>query len=283
MSNSTCPDLILISQFLDKELSEGEALSLRTHLVSCPACNVSIQQMQRAKDTLRTALHYTSSRFLDSSNTSECLSPEVIAAYARHVLPAEVEVNVEHHLQTCDLCVSEVSEASRIPAILTAGTKVPVPATLKAKIEAAWENAPVQPLAVSLSRLVIQIARKGIELVEHHLVEPLFDIQQTLVPLPAYRTEEALSALDLKIQAGQAEIRATTFPEGDGVSLELTLLGNTQEALIGQRVFLRQGGRSIFSARTDNEGSLRTPHLQPGTYEVTCSGIATSFQIELRA
>jgi hypothetical protein len=131
--------------------------------------------------------------------------------------------------------------------------------------------------------LVIQIARKGIELVEHHLVEPLFDIQQTLVPLPAYRTEEALSALDLKIQAGQAEIRATTFPEGDGVSLELTLLGNTQEALIGQRVFLRQGGRSIFSARTDNEGSLRTPHLQPGTYEVTCSGIATSFQIELRA
>jgi hypothetical protein len=109
------------------------------------------------------------------------------------------------------------------------------------------------------------------------------DVQQMLSPLPAYRTDQAPQVLDLQIRAGEAEIKATASQEGDGISLQLTLVDNKRAALAGQRVFVRQDGRSIFSARTDSEGSLRTPHLQPGLYEVTCAGIEATFQLELRA
>jgi hypothetical protein len=60
------------------------------------------------------------------------------------------------------------------------------------------------------------------------------------------------------------------------------LLGNEEDALGGQRVFLRRHGRSIYSARTDAMGALTMPGMKPGVYEVSCPGIGTSFRLDLR-
>lgn len=97
------------------------------------------------------------------------------------------------------------------------------------------------------------------------------------------RSEENLPALNLRLDAGQAEIRLTATQEGEGLALTLTLLSAEQKTLAGQRIFLRQHGRSIFSAKTDNGGTLRIPRLEPGIYEVACPGIAVTFQLELRS
>ena len=75
----------------------------------------------------------------------------------------------------------------------------------------------------------------------------------------------------------------TAVPEGTGLSLSMTVVGLRETQFAAQRVFLRQGEKSIFSACTDREGVVRIPHIEPGAYEFSCAGIQTTFQLELRA
>ena len=84
------------------------------------------------------------------------------------------------------------------------------------------------------------------------------------------------------MNAGEAEIAVLATPEEDGVAVTLTLLGSERKALVDRRIFLRQQGRAIFSAQTDHQGVLRVPRLEPGSYEVACDEIHTTFHLELR-
>jgi hypothetical protein len=101
--------------------------------------------------------------------------------------------------------------------------------------------------------------------------------------MPAYRAGEEPTTLDLRLDADQATIALLAAPDGKGMALKMTLLDAGQQALPNQRIFLRQGGKSIFSARTDQEGMIRLSHLEPGSYEIACTGIQTTFVVELRA
>lgn len=284
MNNHTaCPDFSLLSQFLDHELGKEEEKKIRQHVEACPECHAQVGRIGQAKGMMRAGLTRSPSRHSLRAPSPECLSPEVVSGYIQHVLSDKDAIRAERHLEACDVCLNEVMGAFRVSSSLASAKREPVPATLKARVASLWESPPVEEKAVSLSRLVIQIARKGLKLLEQHLAPPLLDVQEMLVPVPAYRAEEGLSALNLRIHAGQTEIGVTAIQEGEGMALKMTLLGSEQEALANQRIFLRQGGRSIFSARTDQEGVLRMPHLEPGIYEVTCPGIHTTFQLELRS
>ncbi|MBI3302966.1 MAG: zf-HC2 domain-containing protein [Deltaproteobacteria bacterium] len=280
--HTNCPDFSLLSQFLDHELGEEETKKIGQHLETCPECQAQVGRIERAEGIVRAQLARSSAQLSLRAPAQECPSPEMVSAYVQHVLSAEDEGRVEKHLQTCDVCLNEVKEAFRHFSSLTSPKRKPVPTALKARIAALWESPPAKEQAVSFSRLVIQIAKRGLKLLEQHLVPPLLDVQEMLVPVPAYRAEEGPAVLNFRINAGQAAISATAVQEGNGVALRLTFLGTGQETLAGQRVFLRQQGRSIFSARTDDEGELRLPHLEPGLYEVTCPGIPAVFHLELR-
>ena len=278
-----CPSPLLVSQFVDHELTQSEEAEMSAHVTSCTLCTTQIRHIQRMEETMRAESRRASSHFPETSLTSECLSPALVTDYILHALSEEVAAKVENHLYSCNGCLMEVQEASQMVMTLASGEKTPVPAALRTQVAAAWEPSLATRAAVSLSRFVIHVSRQGLELIEHHLVAPFLDIEQMLTPMPAYRADQAPQVLDLKLRAGEAEIQATAFQEGDGISLQMTLVSRDHAALSGQRVFLRQDGRSIFSARTDSEGGLRTPHLQPGVYEVTCAGIEARFQLELRA
>jgi predicted anti-sigma-YlaC factor YlaD len=281
---TVCPDFSLLSQFLDHELKAGEEKTISRHLEDCSECRALVRRIGQAEEVVRTELTRSSARLFLEAPSQECLSPAMVAAYVQRVLSAAEGARVEGHLQACDGCLNEVMEAFHMSSSLSSAKRKPVPIMLKARVASLWKSPPAKEKTVaSFSRLVIQIAQKGLELLEQHLVPPLLDVQEILVPVPAYRGEEGPSALDLKINTEQTEIRATVVREGEGVALKMTFLGTGQEALAGQRVFLRQHGRSIFSARTDREGVLRTPHLEPGVYEITCSGINANFQLELRS
>jgi len=283
MKNRTaCPDFSLLSQFLDHELEEEEDKKIRQHVEACPECRAQVGGIERAEGTVRAELAKSPARLSLRKSSQECLSLEIVSAYVQRVLSAEEGVRVERHLQACNACLSEVMEAVRISSSLASAKREPVPTTLKARVASLWESPPVKEKAVSLSRLVIQISKKGLRLLEQHLALPLLDVQEILVPMPAYRSEEGPSALNLRINTGQTAIGVTAVQEGEEVVIKMTFLGAEQEGLAGQRVFLRQHGRSIFSARTDGEGVLQVPRLEPGIYEVACPGIDTTFELELR-
>jgi hypothetical protein len=278
-----CPDFSLLSQFCDYQLGEETEEQLRQHLEVCVKCRTTVEHLGQVEGVVRTALTRSSSRFFPQVRAQECLSPETVSAYVQRALSAEEGGIVEKHLQTCNACLSDVMEAFRISALLTATKKEPVPTTLKERVASLWKSPPVQEKTRSFSRVVIQITQKGLKLLEPQLVPPLLDVQEIFAPAPVYRSGEGPATLHFKISAGQTEIRVTAIQEGEGIALTMTFVGARQEALAGQRVFLRQHGRSLFSAKTDSDGMLRVPRLEPGVYEVACPGMNATFQLELRS
>lgn len=280
-----CPDPILLSQLLDHELGAEEERTIRRHTESCSACQKYTAKLIRGKEMVHKAFPRIPQLLVLDAFPQGCVLPEHIAAYVQRVLPTTEQETVERHLQVCNRCLGEVIEAFRVASLVKTLKSVPVPEVVQVQVASQWERAATLKAkqTVSLSRLVVQIAQKGVRMLEQHLIEPLLEVQATLMPAPVSRAGEASEPLDLHIKTDQAEIHTLIIQEGTGVTLNLTFCDSSQEMLTGQRVFLRQHGRSIFSARTDKNGVLRTPHLEPGVYEVSCPGMNTTFQLELRS
>jgi hypothetical protein len=248
------------------EPQNPECEEFRQHLLQCEACSDEVQRWTKLEQLLRAmgketaATHPAEERLVQFQKSPQSLLPE-----ERHT--------IQQHLQGCPVCREGV-------ALL---------ASFDFSLIQRWvdEEQPAQAReekASSFSRLIIQIAHKSLRLLESHLAPPLLDVQEILVPMPAYRLEEGPPpVLNLRINTGQAAINATVVQDGERVALTLTFLGAGREALAGQQVFLRRQGRSVFSAQTDSAGVLRSPRLRPGIYEVICSGIETTFELELRS
>ena len=130
----------------------------------------------------------------------------------------------------------------------------------------------------------MRVTRAGAELLDSHLAAPLRDLIEGSTPLPATRSATgAESVRSFTLHGPDATIVASIAAEGDAVGLTLRLEGEDGAPLADQRVFLRHRGRSLYSARTGADGLLRMPGIEHGVYEVDCPGIATAFQLDLRA
>jgi putative zinc finger protein len=274
----TCPDMMLLSQLLDEELAPAEAASLRSHVGTCAACHERIRRLEHAAAAWRTATTARSPQTAPRPS-ADCLEPTRLAAWAARAESPDDVPAVEAHLESCDTCLGEAIAMTRLVARLDAGTTLAVPGALQARVGSLWPAAPSGP---SLSALVIQVARTGVALLERHVVAPVLEIEDLSAAVPAVRGGEGHETVSFSIRAPDAQIRATVFAEGANVGLTLKLLGNGDDALGGQRIFLRQHGRSIYSARTDAAGGLTMPRMKPGVYEVFCPGIGTSFRLDLR-
>jgi len=283
-TSTTCPAPILLSQYLDNEVESSEAQQLSSHVATCSHCRPQLQQLDRVNGGMKAMLSKISTPPTPEQTSSDaCLSPEIVVGYVDRLLSREESLEAEKHLQTCDWCLQEVTEATRMTIALAAPNRVPVPDALRQKVVALWEPSRVEKATAALSRLVVQVAKKGLALIEQHLVPPFINVEEMLAPAGAYRTAEGPATLALNIKTEQTEIRVTSVQEGEGMSLRMTFLDPAQEVLSGQRVFLRQQGRPIFSAKTDQQGMLRTPHLEPGTYEIDCPGTQAVFALEVRS
>lgn len=283
-TNATCPAPILLSQYLDNEVESSAAQQMSSHVARCSHCRTQLLQLERANGGMKAMLSKISASPTPEQTSSDaCLSPEIVAGYVDRLLSREESLEAEQHLQTCDWCLQEVAEATRITISLAVPNRLSVPDALKQKVVALWEPSRVEKATAALTRLVVQVAKKGMALIEQHLVPPFINVEEMLAPAGAYRTAEGPATLDLNIKTEQTEIRVTSVQEGEGMSLRMTFLDPAQEVLSGQRVFLRQQGRPIFSAKTDQKGMLRTPHLEPGTYEIDCPGTQAVFALEVRS
>jgi predicted anti-sigma-YlaC factor YlaD len=268
----SCPDLLHLSQLLDGELAPADAASVLPHVDTCAACRARLERLERATAAAG-AMAARRPAAIDPPG-AECVAPERLAGWTARALPAHDLRAVEAHLERCDVCLDEALAAVRLMARLDAGPTLPVPPALAARVAAA-------PSKESLTALVLRVARAGVELIERHAA-PLIVVEELPLALAAVRAGERAETVSVRIQAPEAQIRATFVAEGAAVGLTLTLLGNADDALAGQRVILRRQGRSLYSARTDDAGVVRMPRIEPGVYEVSCPGIATSFRLDLR-
>lgn len=279
-----CPAPLRLSQYLDQEVERSTAHEISQHLKTCSSCQSKLRQLERVDGGMKAMRSKAPVMAIPNHAPSPaCLAPEIVAAYIDRALSREESLHAEQHLQTCDWCVEEVAEATRMVAALATPTRFSVPAALKQQVTAGWEPSRLEKTKTVLSRLVIQVAKKGMALIEQHLAPPFITLEEVLSPAGAYRTAEATTTLDLNIKTEHTEIHVTSVQEGEGMSLQLQFLDLTQEALAGQRVFLRQQGRPIFSAKTDYQGVLRTPHLDPGLYEIDCPATQAAFALEVRS
>jgi hypothetical protein len=191
------------------------------------------------------------------------------------LLAAEEERQIEQHLRTCDACLYEAKETSRILVFLASPQEGPVPASLKAQVASGWNKVSVEEPSLALPRLVIELTERGLRLIESYLTPPLLGVEELK---PEFRSSE----LRLRLHAEDAELGVFAVPEEDGITVTLTLTGPERAALADRRIFVRQHGRAIFSAQTNQQGQLRLPPLEPGSYEVSCHEVLTTFQLELR-
>jgi hypothetical protein len=275
----TCPDLLLLSQLLDAELSPTtDAAAVRQHVETCAACRDQLARLDRATAAARAALAASEPLAPLAAPAPDCLTPDHIAAWAGRALAGDELRATDTHLERCDACLEEALAAVRTMATLDAHSAAAVPDTLRARVSSGWGDVPAR----SLTELVIRVARAGATLVERCVVAPILDVEELIRPAPAVRAGEQTGALSFRIRAPDAQICATIVPEGEAVGLRLSLLGAGDLALAGQRVFLRRHGRSLYSARTDAAGALSLPRIEPGVYEVSCPGIGTSFRLDLR-
>ena len=275
----TCPDPMVLSQMLDGELSSIEAASIQPHLGACAACQGRLRELRRVTDAGRRAMAAARTGPGETPGRG-CPAPERLAGWAAgQLLPDELR-SVELHLAGCGSCLGQALDAVRLMRKLDAEPALEVPATLRARVASRWSAPPSGE--ESLTAVVIRIARAGLTLVERHLAAPVLGVEEMAAAPSTVRADERTDTVSFRILAPEAKIHATVVTEGDAVGLSLTLLGNGDDALGGQRVFLRRHGRSIYSARTDAAGALEMPRLEPGVYEVACPGIGTSFRLDLR-
>ena len=274
----SCPELIVLSQLVDGELDPYDAAALKSHVAGCGACRGALDRMRRATDAARARLHAEPRS--DGAAGSGCADHERLAGWASRALAADDMRAVEGHLAQCDGCLADALAMARVTARLDTGPTLAVPATLRERVASRWAPAPVDE---SLTALVVRVARAGVALIERHVVAPVLDVDAMPLAAGAVRSTATADGIGFRIRAPEAEIRGTIITTDGTVGLTLTLVDGAAAALGGQRVFLRQRGRTIYSARTDAAGALEMPRIEPGVYEVSCPGIATSFRLDLRA
>jgi anti-sigma factor RsiW len=274
----SCPDPAVLSQLVDQELPAAEAADVRAHVARCSACRDRLGRLDGASAAGR-ILAGRVSRPSPGPSGDGCLGPEDLAAWAERTLPDVAFEAVETHLRACDACLAGALDAAQTMTRLEATPALPVPETLKARVASRWSTAEAE---VEPGGVVLRLARAGLALVERHVVAPLLEVEVWALPAPAVRAEADATALGFRIRAPRAEIRATVVPEGGGVTVRLALLDDAERALGGQRVSLRRHGRAMYAARTDADGTVELPRLDPGVYEVSCPEIDTAFRLDLR-
>lgn len=269
----SCPVPVLLSQLADGELAAPEATSVQAHVASCAACAALVGRFGMATTIARPPVPAPS-----AASAAGCVGSAEIAGWVQRALPPREMAAADAHVRGCDACLDEALAAARMMARLDAAPALAVPATLRARVASRWADVTTP----SLTSVVVDLARAGARLLERHLVAPILSVDELPATAGAVRGDESGDAVRFRICAPGAQIHAAVVPAGDVAGLTLTLTSEGGEALAGQRVFVRRQGRSIFSARTDDDGALRVQRIEIGVYEVSCPGIGTSFRLDLR-
>ncbi len=274
--STDCPAPEMLSRLVDaafEDFEPGVEEQVRRHVLQCATCARAQRRLERVARGVRVRDAEDRAGSV-GPRKPECLSDsEMLSLVEPRPLP-----RADQHIEVCDRCLQEANALLRMNAMNDRAT-ASVPEALAERVASRWRDDSTS----SLTELVVQIGRDGLELVRRHVVAPLLELEPTGATAAVRSNDQASrEPVRFHLQAAAGSIEATVFPDGDAVRLVLSLHDPNGAGLPGQRVHLRQKGRALFSARTGQDGTIQLPRIEPGTYEVSCTAIDTTFRLDLR-
>ena len=282
METDSCPEISALSSFLDDELEEGKNEEIRLHIQNCPTCADQIEHFQAADGLIRTHLA-EAMVFTDSSNKRDCITPDAMTAYLHDLLPVDEKKSVEEHLDGCDACLTEFSSLTKATKLLERSKTEPLPDALRQRVEGLWAKS--QKEREQILRLVVRLAKDGMEILRDTLFPTGVAVQELFAPVGAYRTAEkssmpsgvvlkkTLPGIEFSLMLKwQAENRA---------GLDIKITDDKLNPLAGQRVSLRRDEALVCSERTGADGNLVISDLEVGTYQLGLRTSDKEFYVDL--
>jgi anti-sigma factor RsiW len=279
---STCPEIMVLSSYLDGELDQEQNSGVKLHLQNCPSCSAHIERL-KATDTLLIN-HMGEPRNPTSATMKDnCLSPDVLTAYLHDVLSLEERKSAEAHLDGCNACVAELSALTKSEMELERRPNDPVPAVLRSRVEALW--AKDQKNEEPIFRLAVRLLKDGLEVLRDSLVPSSVAIQEMFSPVGAYRSaEKPSSPSGVLLKRSLPGIEVTVILEwrsNTQAQLRTKVEDDRHQAVVGKRVFLRRNETLVFSDRTSADGVVVVPDLEIGSYELGISTTEKDFYVTI--
>lgn len=276
-----CPDLIVLSSFLDGELAGGENEDVKVHLGNCPACARRLKSLEMAGQSIINHLERATS-LSDRSPSAGCPNGEILSSYLHDLLPADEKDATEVHLDHCDACLSDLASMARTDAQLRRAPAEPVPRSLREKVEAFWSK--TEKATEPILKVVCRLAQDGIEFLRDSLLPQGVTYQLGYAASGAYRgVAEASLPSSILFKGNVAGIQLGLSVEWEGADragLKVKIEDEEFHPLSAQRIHLRREQILVYSERTDANGNVTIPNLEPGSYEVGISALGKECTID---
>jgi hypothetical protein len=269
MEKTSCPETIALSSFFDNECEKGEYEEIRIHIQDCAICADQIKRFQAADGYLKT--HAVNLMVLtEGPRKEDCLTPEVMTSFFHDILSPDDKRRVEEHLDGCDICLTEFCLLAKSMRQLEQFKKQPLPNDLRERVEGLWRTSAAEK--DHLVRLVVRLAKDGLEIVRDALFPPTLVLQEVFAPAGSYRSAEKSSlphSVFLKQSLAGIQFFVTVHWEAENRAGLLIKIEDEKLAPVsGQRVSLRRDETLVCSERTGADGTVIISDLGSGTYRL---------------
>ena len=201
-----------------------------------------------------------------------CARYTELSGYVSGVLSPQEQQVLEEHVRHCHACLTEVMALRRTRSLLAQEQLLAPPQPLVQRVrQAIIESNPSQMIR-PMARIVIEMVRSGLKLLESSRFPPTIDLQVTTLQLPAaaFRAAPKSAAqgqgIEIREIIGEVEIRITLTHDDDAtVSCRLTVQKQGRP-LPQARVTLRKGGRTVYSRKLSPDGQVSFHRLNAGEY-----------------
>lgn len=282
METGSCPELLALSAFFDEELHERKDEEIKLHIQNCPDCKKQIKRLDVADGLIRRLLAepMTLSGHL---RKSDCITPEVMTAYLHDLLPVDEKRRVDGHIDGCDACLSELDSLTKSSIWLEQSKAEPLPDVLRKRVEGFWAEG--QKDREPIFRLVLRLAKDGLEVLRDTLVPETVVVQEVFAPAGAYRSGERSSLPSgVLLKKSLPGIEVTVILEwrsNSQAQLRTKIEDDQHQAVADKRVFVRRNETLIFSDKTSADGVVVVPDLEIGSYELGIVNAEKDFHLAI--
>jgi len=281
--DDVCPEISILSSFLDGELAGEERAGVEQHTRNCPDCSARMRNLELLDRTVTKELAKPAAS-VDRSPSGGCVTAGEMASYLHELLASEEKVKVESHLDRCDACLTELNALAKADARLAQSPSQPLPSILRERVEAMWKEG--QQAKERVLSAVFRLAGEGVQVIRESLFPRGVVFQEVFAPTGAYRTgaKPALpSGISLKQQLPGFRISLLVEREGESrAGVTIRLEDEKTTGLAERRILLRREGVLLFSAKTDHDGNLTIPSLDPGTYQLRIMISEKGYDIDIK-
>lgn len=260
---SECPDKDTLLKLLENDLPEDVREKMLGHVSSCEQCRHIVKEMAAGEEELISAIlaQSASPTAKREPGAKKCLSKKALLAYAVDSLSIDQLKLVEHHLETCDNCLTALMKIQKAMA---------------ASPDMDFDTAGMQKTAaaqVGTQETLLEIILKA----KDNLIELIQQTGELLTLTPQYgmaRGKESASEAPIVIRKDfqnrdlsiEITIQRAWKESGSDITVSVMKL-SSEEFLSGVEVSL-SGDVLQRTGTTDDEGSMKFQEIHKGKYFV---------------